>query len=91
MRFTARADRCQPTRPKVGPNNAGHNEKLKDRSIALDAAETSAEKKLEQVRAMKVEWQKQQKEDGKSMNSTGPSEAPPSPSPRPQTPMPQNS
>ena len=70
---------------KVGPNNAGYNEKLKDRSIALDAAETSAEKKLEQVRAMKAQWQKQQqKEEDKNLNSTGQSEVPP----RPQTPVP---
>ena len=72
---------------KVGPNNAGYNEKMKDRSIALDAAESSAEKKLAQVRAMKAQWQKQHKEEEKNLNSTGPSEVPP----RPQTPVPQPS
>ena len=59
---------------KVGANNAGYNDKLKDRSVALDAAETSALKKLEQVRAQKTAWSKQQKED---KNSKGQSEAPP--------------
>ena len=64
---------------KVGPNNAGYNDKMKDRSIALDAAEVSAEKKLEMVRAQKAAWMKQQKEGSPMTNSTGAtaSEVPP--------------
>ena len=73
---------------KVGENEAAYNPKLKDRSVALDAAETSAMKKLEHVRAMKETWQKLPKEDGKNtQNSKGQSEVPP----RPPTPMPQAS
>ena len=73
---------------KVGENEAAYNPKLKDRSVALYAAETSAMKKLEHVRAMKETWQKLPKEDGKNtQNSKGQSEVPP----RPPTPMPQAS
>ena len=55
---------------KVGPNNAGYNDKMKDKSIALDAAETSAEQKLDSIRAKKAQWLKQQqKEETKTPNS----------------------
>ena len=66
---------------KVGPNDAGYNDKMKDRSIALDAAEVSAEKRLAHVRAQKAAWMKQQKDEGKASNSmtTGQEPTPPTP------------
>ena len=43
----------------VGPNNAGYNDKLKDKNIALDAAEKSALDKVEKIRAQKAALAKQ--------------------------------